>query len=337
MFRSATLRLTLWYLAIVMAISLIFSGILYNETTRELNRGLRSESQTIYNKFPVFQGDPDINLGPNSYYRDSSHRILIRLVGLNLIVFVLAGFSSYWLARRTLEPIEAAHARQKRFTSDVSHELRTPLTAIKMESEVALMNSKPVAKELRATLESNLEEVAKLENLINNLLRLSRLEADELQQNFVRLDSNKLFDGAMTKLGKKAETHTISLNIPEKLEVLGDKDSLEQLIVILIDNALKYSPADSDISLRGKSDKDETIWLIEDHGVGIDPESLKHVFDRFYRADNSRNKAGDTEGYGLGLSIAQMIADVHNGSISITSQVGKGTTVSVHLPKPATI
>ncbi|HET8991807.1 MAG TPA: HAMP domain-containing sensor histidine kinase [Candidatus Saccharimonadales bacterium] len=336
MFRSATVRLTLWYLAIVMAISLIFSGILYNETTRELNRGLRSESQRIVSQYPVFQGDPDLNLGPNTYYQDSSHRILIRLVGLNLIVLVVAGFSSYWLARRTLEPIEAAHARQKRFTSDVSHELRTPLTAIKMESEVALMNSKASASELRGTIESNLEEVAKLESLINNLLRLSRLEADELQQNFVSVDSKSIFDDAVAKLGKKANTHNINVKVGKHLNVQGDKDSLVQLLVILLDNAIKYSPQGSEIQLSARSTKEDIIWEVSDHGVGIDPVSLEHVFDRFYRADNSRNKANETEGYGLGLSIAQMIADIHDGTITITSQVQKGTSVSVHLKKIVT-
>jgi two-component system sensor histidine kinase CiaH len=336
MFRSATLRLTLWYLAIVMAISLIFSGLLYNETARDLDSGLRSESQSIFNQYPVFQGDPDLNLRPNAYYHDSSHRMLIRLVGYNLIIFVFAGFSSYWLARRTLEPIEAAHARQKRFTSDVSHELRTPLTAIKMESEVALMNDKTPAKELRSTLQSNLEEVAKLEALINNLLRLSRLEADELQENFVKLDSKDIFESAINKLGKKADSHQIKIEAGKNTEVSGNKETLEQLVIILLDNAIKYSPNDSEVSLRAKNNKEEIAWEIEDKGVGIDPISLEHIFDRFYRADNSRNKHGETEGYGLGLSIAQMIADVHNANITITSQVKQGTKVIVHLPKPVT-
>lgn len=333
MFRSATLRLTLWYLGIVMAISLIFSGILYNETTRDLDRGLRSESQSIYNQFPVFQNDPNVNISPTSYYEVSRHRLLIRLVGFNLIVFVAAGFSSYLLARRTLEPIEAAHEQQKRFTSDVSHELRTPLTAIKMESEVALLNNKAGSKELRTTIQSNLEEVGKLEGLINNILRLTRLEADELQQNFVVCDSTVIFEGAIAKLGKKADKHKLTLETTPKTKVLGDPDSLEQLIVILLDNAIKYSPDGSEIILSAKKTKDQVKWSVEDHGSGIDPEALNHVFDRFYRADSSRNKAATaSDGYGLGLSIAKMIADVHESTITITSQLKHGTTVTISLP-----
>jgi signal transduction histidine kinase len=168
MFRSATFKLTLWYIAIVMAISLAFSVVLYHEATSELIRGLHGQMEHIFNQFPVFEGDPSL-LRPAPDYTAAVHRILIRLVGFNAIVFVGAGLSSYWLARRTLEPIEEAHEQQKRFTADVSHELRTPLTALKMESEVALMNRNSTAPELRQTLTSNLEEVAKLEALINNL------------------------------------------------------------------------------------------------------------------------------------------------------------------------
>jgi two-component system sensor histidine kinase CiaH len=332
MFKSATLRLTLWYLAIVMTIAIVFSGLLYSETTRDLSKGLHSESQSIYNQFPVFQNDPNINISPNSYYRTSIHRELLRLIGFNLIVLVAAGFTSYWLARRTLTPIEAAHEQQKRFTSDVSHELRTPLTAIKMESEVALMNDKISAKELRSTLTSNLEEVGKLESLINNLLRLTRLEADELQENFVICNSKTIFENAVSKLGHKADDHKIKIEIGKSSAVLGDPDSLEQLIVILLDNALKYSPINSQITLTAKAAKDTVKWSVEDKGTGIEPEALSHVFDRFYRADSSRNKGQATEGYGLGLSIAKMITDIHNSPITITSKLTHGTTVTVTFP-----
>ena len=140
MFRSATFKLTMWYLALVMAISLVFSVVLYSVAAGELDRGLNNETRRIYQKFPVFEGSPVLR--PGADYDSGAHRILLRLAGFNIIVLVGAGWASYWLARRTLEPIEQAHEQQKRFTADVSHELRTPLTALKMESEVALMNDK---------------------------------------------------------------------------------------------------------------------------------------------------------------------------------------------------
>src|SRR5665213_2436774 len=190
MFRSATFKLTMWYLGLVVLISVGFSIVLYHVATAELARGLHFQTQQIFNKFPIFDDSPLLRSGPD--LSDGAHRILLRLIGFNIIVFVGAGFASYWLARRTLRPIEEAHEQQKRFTADVSHELRTPLTAIKMESEVALLNKQGSGAELRQVLQSNLEEVAKLETLINNLLRLTRLEASELQQNFTALQASDI-------------------------------------------------------------------------------------------------------------------------------------------------
>jgi two-component system sensor histidine kinase CiaH len=332
MFRSATLRLTLWYLAISMAISLLFSIVLYHVTTNDLFHGLHSESQRFYNQFPVFQNDPNVNMKPNSYYNNSTHNILLHLIGFNFIVLVAAGFCSYLLARRTLEPIEAAHNQQRRFTSDVSHELRTPLTAIKMESEVALLSDKAPVEELRNVLESNLEEVAKLEVLINNLLKLSRLEADELQQNFQNISSQDIVNLAIEKVSKTAALHSIKIGSSGKpIEISGDKETLAQLLTILLDNAIKYSPNTNKINIATSFNTDSVTWQIKDEGVGIDADALQHVFDRFYRADSSRTKV-QAEGYGLGLSIAKMIADVHNGDITLKSMPGKGTTAIVSVP-----
>src|ERR1700677_3510765 len=186
MFRSATVKLTAWYLCLAMAISLLFSVVVYNIGTNEIAHSIQTQSARIYNQFPVFDSNPILH--PSSDIDDSDHDLLLRLIFLNLIVLALAGIASYLLAIRTLQPIEEAHEQQKRFTSDVSHELRTPLTALKMESEVTLMNKALSKDELRQTLSSNLEEVTKLEGLINNLLRLSRLEVEELQQNFTTLN-----------------------------------------------------------------------------------------------------------------------------------------------------
>lgn len=331
MFRSATVRLTLYYLAIVMAISILFSVALYNVTSSELSQGLNSESQRIINLYPIFQHDRNIT-GPQSYYDTSSHRLILRLVIFNIIVLISAGILSYLLARHTLEPIEAAHEQQKRFTSDVSHELRTPLTAIRMESEVALLNKNVPTKELRETISSNLEEVGKLEDLINNLLRLSRLEAYEIQQNFTELNSKDIMEHAVEKVSKIADMHGINIKQSGNGGVFsGDDENLTQLLTILLDNAIKYSPKGSEVDINTHDTKEQIVWRITDKGSGIEPDSLSHIFDRFYRSDSSRNKT--KPGFGLGLSIAKMIADVHNGTITISSKVNHGTSATVTLPK----
>jgi signal transduction histidine kinase len=332
MFRSATFKLTMWYLAIVMSISLVFSFALYNMATEELGRGLNHESERISSQFPVFRDNP--LLRPGADYDSGAHRIWWRLVGFNVIVLIGAGWASWWLAKRTLVPIEEAHEQQKRFTADVSHELRTPLTALKMESEVALLNHKNGKKELREVLASNLEEAGKLENLINNLLRLTRLEAGELQQQFVPLNTKEIVGEAVSEVSKAAKDRRIKINIEaaNNSSLLGDQGSLVQLLVILLDNAIKYSPDGSQINISGKTDGDRSVFKVADNGSGMTRETLEHVFDRFYRGNNgSRNKSGD-EGFGLGLSIAKMIADLHDGAITLESSPGRGTTAIFSLP-----
>lgn len=331
MFRSATFKLTMWYLAIVMAISIIFSIVLYNVATAELARGLHRETQRIFTQFPVFQNDPSL-MKPGVDYTSGAHRILLRLIGFNFIVLFASGYTSYWLARRTLEPIEQAHEQQKRFTADVSHELRTPLTVLRMESEVALLNNKTSASELRNTLRSNLEEIGKLEALINNLLRLTRLEVDELQQQFTDIQSRNIVKEAIKQVEPLTEARKVTIKTKlSDARLHGDRDSLIQLLVILLDNAIKYSSNGSTVTIESNANKDTVKFRIIDSGSGIKRADLEHVFDRFYRADNART-AGETSGHGLGLSIAKMIADVHNGTITLNSRPEHGTTANVELP-----
>jgi len=332
MFRSATFKLTMWYLAIVMAISLMFSGVVYHFATHELASGLSHQTERIYHEYPLFEHDPIIN--QHGDLSIGSHHILLNLIYFNLIVLALAGAASYFLARRTLDPIEQAHEQQKRFTADVSHELRTPLTALKMSSEVALMDKGASKAELRNALNSNIEEANKLDLLINNLLRLSKLEVDELQQSFQRLQFNDVVQAALDLTAKQATARNITFKTKlSSCLVTGDAESLTQLVVILLDNAIKYSPDGGKIEVKCFQYEDRSHLVIKDHGIGIKKENLYHVFDRFYRADNSRS-GGESGGYGLGLSIAKMIADVHRGNITLKSRAGHGTTALVYIPGP---
>jgi signal transduction histidine kinase len=309
LFRSATFKLTMWYLAIVMVICVLFSIVLYGVATTELSRGLHSETQKIYLQFPVFQNSH--MLQPESEYDYAAHRLLLRLVALNALVLIGAGMASYLLAKRTLSPIEIA---------------------LRMESEVALLSDKSTAQELRETLASNLEEVGKLEQLINNLLRLTRLEETELRHSFSAVSSKEVLAAAITTVSSVATQREVHIEVDIKdFELYGDYNSLVQLLVILLDNAIKYSRSGDSITVASSQTGEQASIQITDHGVGIEPEALQHIFERFYRADSSRNKTG-AEGYGLGLSIAKMIADIHQGDITLASQQGAGTTVTVTLP-----
>jgi hypothetical protein len=314
-----------------MAISLIFSAVLYNIGTNQIAQTIHTQSERIYNKFPIFENNTVLH--PNLDIADSDHALLVRLALLNLVVFALAALVSYWLARITLEPIEEAHEQQKRFTSDVSHELRTPLTALKMESEVALLNDKPTVKELKETLKSNLEEAQKLEHLINNILRLSRLEANELRQNFGTISSKKVVDEAVKEIKSPAKQRGIEIKKDiSDFNFIGDQDSITQMLVIFLDNAIKYSGQSKSVNLSVQVEDNQAVFKVKDHGIGIKKESLNNIFDRFYREESSRYKGDNGHSYGLGLSIAKMIADIHNAVITVTSQEGKGTEVKVTFP-----
>ena len=327
-YRSATLKLTAWYLVLVMAISLVFSGVVFHFAHDELSWGLRNQTVRIYREFPVISDNPFFV--KNDDLTLSSRRILLNLFYFNVIVLVAAGFASYWLARRTLEPIEASNERQKRFVGDASHELRTPVTALKMDAEVALMDEAATKDQLRQTLQSNLEEANKLEALLNNLLRLSQLETTDLQQSFAPVSTSSVIDAAIGQTKPQAHAKHIDIsNTTSDATVIGDHDSLAQLLVILIDNAIKYSPEKSTITISSKQNDHETTVTVADQGIGITQEALEHVFDRFYRADTSRT---GTNGYGLGLAIAKGIADLHNGTITLKSAHGKGTRASLTLP-----
>lgn len=332
MFRSATFKLTLWYQAIVMTISLIFSVVVYHFATNELTVGLHHQTQRIYDDFPVFEGNP--LLRPGRDLAIASHHILLRLVYFNILVLLLAGFASYFLARRTLRPIEIAHEQQKRFTADVSHELRTPLTSLKMGSEITLMDKQADKKSLREALQSNLEDANTMDSLINNLLKLTKLDADEVTADFKAQSVKAIAEAAILQLQRKLETKHITIqNDIKNHRVIGDTDSLVQLFVILLDNAIKYSAPNSPVHISSRH-LDNTVEIsIRDEGQGIAPEALPHVFDRFYRADASRSKASG-EGFGLGLSIAKMITDRHHGSLTLRSRYGHGTTAVITLPSP---
>ena len=328
-YRTATIRLTFWYLAMAMAISLIFSAVVYHVAQDELATRLRNQTARIYKTYPVFSDDPFF-VHDNDVTAGSQH-ILTNLLYANLAVLVGAGIGSYWLAKRTLQPIARANEQQKQFVADASHELRTPVTALKMGTEVALMDKAADKADLRDALQSNLEEADKLETLLNSLLRLSKLDSDSATVSFAEIDLKEAVEQAVAQVQRQAKAKNISIDdeLDKPLEVHGDRDGLVQMFVILLDNAVKYSPAGSTITITSIKHEHEARVTIADQGVGIEPEALGHVFDRFYRADKARTS---NNGFGLGLAIAKHIADLHHGNIVIKSVVGKGTKATVSLP-----
>ncbi len=228
-----------------------------------------------------------------------------------------------------LQSIETAYRAQQRFVSDASHELRAPLTAIQGNLELLRRQSAmPEAERAEAMTEVE-RESARLTRLVADLLVLARADAGTtLKRCPVDLDAVVL--EAFREARHLSQGQTLTLDPFEPARVEGDEDRLKQLVLILLDNALKYTPANGHVTLGlHRRDADVEI-VVRDTGVGIAPEDLPLVFERFYRADPARSR--DPGGTGLGLPIAQWIGEQHDGEIKLESQPGQGTTASVHLP-----
>jgi len=327
--RSAVFQLTIWYLAIIMVLSVGFSYALYRMSDAELNRGLRRQQDVFLNQtFPNFPGFDDLR---EQQMKETRDRFQSNLILFNLIVLLAGGAVSYLLARRTLKPIDEAFVAQSRFTADASHELRTPLTAIQTEIEVALRDPAFTKEAATNLLKSNLEEVAKLKALSDGLLRLARDDAGRDMWESVSLKD--VATAAVEQTSSVAATKEISIeNTVGDITIKGDQVSLTELLTILIDNAIKYSNPNTSIKLTAKKKEDTATLSIIDHGLGIKASDLPHIFDRFYRADPSRSKE-KVAGYGLGLSIAKKIAELHGGSITVKSTPGNGSTFTIRLPR----
>ncbi len=216
---------------------------------------------------------------------------------------------------------------QRRFVADASHELRTPLTTIRGNASLLRQFPEVTPDDRDAALAQIGQEAERMSRLVHDLLTLARADAGQpLRQQPVALAP--LLRDVVAQLRLLADGHPLSIHICQSAEVLGDPDALRQLAVILLDNAVKYSPNRGPIHVRLEADAVEARLVVADTGIGIAPDDVQHIFERFYRADRGR-KAGGT---GLGLSIARWIAEQHHGRIEVVSAPGRGSTFTVHLP-----
>jgi len=332
-FRRAVLSLTLWYLAIIMGLSLGFSLALYQVFSRELNANEQRQEAALHrNLYIPFDNQAPIISQGQAELTQSLSTITWNLVYFNLFILVAGGAISYFLSKRTLQPIQEATESQNRFTADASHELRTPLTAIRTELEVSLRDPSLTLLESKALHRSTLEEISKLEALSNALLRLAHYDPNLAHTLFKPSPLADILKESAGKVAKSAEAKKITLEVGNLPGVVnGDFWSLVELFAVFLDNAIKYSPEKTTVSLTGKIHDRRTFVTITDHGRGISHEDLPHIFDRFYQAERSRTK-DQAGGYGLGLSIAKKIIDLHQGGIEVRSQIDHGSTFTISLP-----
>ncbi|PYV61533.1 MAG: two-component sensor histidine kinase [Acidobacteria bacterium] len=233
---------------------------------------------------------------------------------------------------RMIERLEESFHQINRFSADASHELRTPLTVLQGELEAIAQKGQGLPADVRDTIGSALEETHRLAKIVESLLAISRLEAGEALVQPVRLDFAELARTTADQMKLLAEEKRISLTSDgsEPVEVEADPSRLKQVVVNLLDNAIKYTPEGGSVSISVTRRDDHAILEVADSGLGISADDLPHVFERFYRADKARSR--QMGGTGLGLSIVRSICQAHGGRVTVNSAEGRGSLFRVQLP-----
>jgi heavy metal sensor kinase len=232
---------------------------------------------------------------------------------------------------RMIERLEESFLYVSRFTADASHELRTPLTILRGELEAA-SGQLEGAPDLRETIESAMEETERLSRIVESLMAISRLDAGEARMECDALDLAELAASTTEQMRLLAEDKEIALRCEseELVSIEGDRARLKQVIVNLVDNAIKYTPAGGLVGVKVCASNGRALLEVNDNGVGIPPEALPHIFERFYRVDKARSR--QMGGAGLGLSIIKAIVTAHGGQVRVESIEGRGSRFLVELP-----
>jgi signal transduction histidine kinase len=254
---------------------------------------------------------------------------LTGILALSGFSILLLGLASWWLSGRSLGPAEKAWEQQQAFISNASHELRTPLTLVQATTEVAL-RGQPNSQQ-KEYLRNILEEIHYMNHMVDDLLLLARKDARRLKLSREAVTLPRLFSEVKGQVENLAAEQQVAIILGESVDqVWADAARLRQVLFILLDNAIRYTPPGGRINLAAVRHGRLVTIMVSDNGQGIPAERLPHVFERFYQS--SRSGGDETRSNGLGLSIAKALVEAMNGKINIQSQPGEGTRVSVELP-----
>ena len=334
--KSEVNRLTLSYLAVIMTLSLIFTGIIYLLSTASLNRPLlpsEEENSSVSVEAPEFgEHSFENTFRKRLERRDNTTRmtIIYSLVGFNLGIFVIGIFVSRNLAKLTLAPIERAMMKQTQFIFDASHELKTPLTAMLVRNEVALRKKSLLEEKAREVIEKNIEEILKMKELTASMLDVARENGEPEKSTEVNVpeflaDLQEKLAPVAKERGVKIETE---INLGKILRASAAKNTLEQILTIFADNAMKYS-GKKIIYLRAGRRGKNVVFSVKDNGAGVKKEDQKRIFERFYQVDAARTRTEDKASHGLGLAIAKNLAERQGYKIALRSSEGRGAEFEV--------
>ncbi len=247
--------------------------------------------------------------------------------------FLLALAGGFFLAGRALGPLQQSVERERSFVADASHELRTPLSLIRASAELVKRHPERTVGSNMTPVNDIIQETDRLSALVGQMLTLAQADSGQAKLSESQFDLTELVSGAgrRAQLLAEAKQMTIEVQTNGAIQVKGDQDRLHQLVMILLDNAIKYSEPRTAVRLDLMPLPGRARLLVSDRGHGIPAGALPHIFERFYRVDKARSR--EMGGSGLGLSIAKWIVDSHNGTIKVESSPGTGTTVTVDLPR----
>ena len=257
-------------------------------------------------------------------------RLVIAFSLAGALALLLVALGGGWLAHRATRPAEAALDQMRRFTADAAHQLRTPLSVIRSRGEVALRRERD-PDEYRSALLDVSQEASRLGSVVEKLLLLARADAGEVALRRERVFLDDVVEEALVTLRPLAREREVSLDVDVHQEVPleGDAMLLGQLVIVLVDNALQFSPPGRRVSVRVEASSGRARLVVQDEGPGIPPDQVDLVFERFYRGDPTR---GRESGAGLGLSIGRWIVEAHGGTLRLHPREGGGTTATVDLP-----
>ena len=321
MIKNPITKLTLNYLLIITVLCVVVSTFIYIDLVKNTTELFKTEQTKIEKKFGT--EDPRYSkrvLFVEDGIKNIQNKAIVNLLGLNIIIISIVGLLAYFFAKRTIKPIEESVRKQKEFISNVSHELKTPLTALKSTFEIDLKNSK---SDLKETIKSGIEEVDKINMLINGFLKLSELDSKYHQLKLEKVNIKECLDEIIDK--NKTQIHEKELGIETNfthLKFFTDKFLFSELMSIIIENAIKFNKLKGIILIRTFKENGFDFISIKDEGKGIKEENINKIFERFYKEDSSRSK---NDGFGIGLALAKEISSILKCEIIVKSNPTQGT------------
>ena len=317
------------YFAILFFIVALFSSLVISIQNSQFNRFDKVKYYINKSDSPppaksiAYEQLAEVDAVINEIKSENLKNILL----LDALLLFMASFLAYYLSGRTLEPILDTLNKQKRFVSDASHELKTPLTTIRTEAEVLNRSKNSSLEEYKEFTANTIQDIDKLNELVIYLLDAARFEDGKIEINKSEVNIKKVVEDVLKKFELRIKEKSLQLSVYndqlKNPKVQSDKVLLEKLITIFIDNAIKYNKENGELKItleREKATK-KVLLKIKDTGVGIHPDDLPRIFDRFYRASEDRNE----KGFGLGLSIAQSLARELDIDVEVDSTMGEGT------------